>query len=114
MDPQQPDQLDLWDSTVTLGEGFYEEIVRRPVPIDTRALRALTRSPLAIELYVRLTYRMSYLKEPSTVPWELLSLQTGAHYKAVRQFRRRALEALPKVAAVYLDARVRAACRSAL
>ena len=108
-DPKQPDQLDLWDSTVTLGERFFEEIVKRPVPIDTRALKALTRSPLAIDLYVWLTYRMSYLREPTTVPWELLSLQTGAHYKEVRQFRRRALEALPKVAAVYPDARVRAA-----
>jgi hypothetical protein len=105
-DPKQPDQLDLWDSTVTLGERFFEEIVRRPVPIDTRALKALTRSPLAIDLYVWLTYRMSYLREPTTVPWELLSLQTGAHYREVRQFRRRALEALPKVMAVYPDARV--------
>jgi hypothetical protein len=59
--------------------------VRRPIPIDTRALKALTRSPLAIDLYVWLTYRMSYLKEPTTVPWELLSLQTGAHYREVRQ-----------------------------
>jgi hypothetical protein len=63
---------------------------------------------LAIDLYVWLTYRMSYIREPTTVPWELLSLQTGAHYQEVRQFRRRALEALP-VAAVYPDARVRAA-----
>jgi hypothetical protein len=108
-DPKHPDQLDLWDSTVTLGERFFEEIVRRPVPIDTRALKALTRSPLAIDLYVWLTYRMSYLKEPTTVPWELLALQTGAHYREVRQFRRRALEALPKVAAVYPAAQVKPA-----
>ena len=73
-----------------MGEPFFEEIVRGPVPIDTRALRALTRLPLAIDLYVWLTYRMSYLKEPTTVSWELLSLQTGAHYREVRQFRRRA------------------------
>jgi hypothetical protein len=106
-DPKQPDQMDLWDSTVVLGERFFEEIVRRPVPIDTRALKALTRSPLAIDLYVWLTYRMSYLKEPTTVPWELLSLQTGAHYKEVRQFRRFALRALPKVTAVYPDVQVR-------
>jgi hypothetical protein len=108
-DPKHPDQLDLWDSTVTLGEQFFEEIVRRPVPIDIRALRALTRSPLAIDLYVWLTYRMSYLQEPTTVPWELLALQTGAHYREVRQFRRRALEALPKVAAIYPAAQVKPA-----
>jgi hypothetical protein len=107
-DPKHPDQLDLWDSTVTLGERFFEEIIKRPVPIDTRALKALTRSPLAIDLYVWLTYRMSYLQQPTTVPWELLALQTGAHYREVRQFRRRALEALPKVAAVYPAAQVQA------
>jgi Plasmid encoded RepA protein len=77
--------------------------------IDTRALKALTRSPLAIDLYVWLMYRMSYLREPTTMPWELLALQTGAHYREVRQFRRRALEALPKVAAVYPAARVKPA-----
>jgi hypothetical protein len=108
-DPKQPDQTDLWDSTVTLGERFFEELVRRPVPIDTRALRALTRSPLAIDLYVWLTYRMSYLHAPVLVPWELLSLQTGAHYRQVRQFRYHVLRALPKVAAVYPEASVRPA-----
>jgi hypothetical protein len=42
-------------------------------------------------------------------PGELLSLQTGAHYREVRQSRRRALEALPRVMAVYPAARVSAA-----
>jgi hypothetical protein len=106
-DPKQPDQAELWDSSVILGERFFEEITRRPVPIDTRALRALTRSPLAIDLYVWLTYRMSYLHTPTTVPWELLAMQTGAHYREVREFRRFALKVLPKVLAVYPDARVR-------
>jgi Plasmid encoded RepA protein len=64
--PQTTDQLDLWDSTVTLGERFSEEIVRRPVPIDTRALRALARAAGAIDLYVWLTYRMSYLGDGSS------------------------------------------------
>jgi hypothetical protein len=108
-DPKHPDQADLWDSTVVLGERFFEEVIKRPVPIDTRALRALTRSPLAIDLYVWLTHRMSYLQAPTTIPWELLALQTGAHYREVRQFRRRALKALPKVAAVYPAARVKPA-----
>ena len=105
-DPKQPDQAELWDSTVTLGHRFFEEIIRRPVPIDTRALRALTRSPLAIDLYVWLTHRMSYLDKPVLVPWELLALQTGAHYQAVRQFRYKALRVLPKVTAVYPLARI--------
>jgi hypothetical protein len=69
--PRQPGQESLWQSTVTLGERFFAEIIERPVPVDMRALRALRRSPLALDLYVWLTYRMSYLRQPTAVPWRL-------------------------------------------
>ena len=54
----------LWQSCVTLGEQFYLEVIDRPVPIDMRALRALKKSPMALDLYSWLTYRMSYLDYP--------------------------------------------------
>jgi len=63
-DPKAPNQAALWQSTVTLGEPFYKAVVERPVPVDMRALRALRRSPLALDIYTWLTYRMSYLRRP--------------------------------------------------
>ena len=57
--PRQPDQGTLWESTVVLSERFFSEITENPVLIDLRALRALKRSPMALDVYLWLTYRMS-------------------------------------------------------
>lgn len=105
-DPRQPEQAALWQSTVTLGERFYAMVVERPVPVDMRALRALRRSPLALDLYTWLTYRASYLRQPTTVPWEALQAQFGADYTRLRDFRAKTIEAMAKVSSAYPRARV--------
>jgi hypothetical protein len=104
-DPKQPEQAALWRSVISLNRRFYEEIVNRPVPVDMRALKAL-RSPLALDIYTWLTYRMSYLRKPSTVPWALLHLQFGGDYTRVRDFREKFIERLKQVKAVYQGANI--------
>lgn len=98
---KQPDQAGLWQSSVTLSERFFSEVVDRPVPIDIRALKALKRSPMALDLYTWLTYRVSYLKKPTTIPWEALAMQFGSDYARLRDFRAAFLAELKKVALVY-------------
>lgn len=100
-DPKSPDQADLWQSTVTLGQKFYQELIDHPVPVDMRALKALRRSPLALDLYCWLTYRMSYLRKDTIVPWISLQAQFGADYKRERDFRYKFCETLRKVLTVY-------------
>lgn len=100
-DPKNPDQADLWQSTVTLGQKFYQELIEHPVPIDMRALRALRRSPLALDLYCWLTYRMSYLHRDTTIPWVSLQAQFGADYKRERDFKHKFIQTLRKVLTVY-------------
>jgi Plasmid encoded RepA protein len=56
-DPKRPDQATLWENWVELGEDFYNAITAAPVPFDLRALRALKRSPLALDLYAWVCYR---------------------------------------------------------
>ena len=102
--PCNPDQAALWKSTVTLGERFYEEIIRSPVPVDMRALKALKRSPLALDIYLWLTYRFHYLSKPTVVPWVSLSHQFGCNYKVLRQFKAAFLREMRKVQVVYPDA----------
>jgi len=104
-DPKQPDQAALWASSVTLSDRFFHEVTDRPIPIDLRALKALKRSPMALDLYTWLTYRMSYLERLTEIPWGALQLQFGADYPHTPQgtadFKRKALAALKKVLAVY-------------
>lgn len=52
-----PNQGALWGSWIELGEMFYTAITRAPVPVDMRTLRALKRSPLALDLYAWLTFQ---------------------------------------------------------
>ena len=43
---RQPDARSLWESKIELGEDFFNEIIRCPIPIDLNTLRAMKRSPL--------------------------------------------------------------------
>ena len=100
------DQATLWKSTITLGEKFFQEVIRSPVPIDMRALKALKKSPLALDIYLWLTYRMFYLRQQTTIPWAALAGQFGSDYKVLRQFKAAFLRELRKVAVVYPAAKV--------
>lgn len=100
-EPKSPHQTTLWESIVTLTQEFYEEIIERPVPLDMRALSALKGSSLALDIYCWLTYRMSYLKRPTEIPWELLAMQFGSDYAELRDFKKNFLKQLRKVAVIY-------------
>ena len=106
--PQSPGQAGLWKSTVTLSEDFFEEIIKSPVPLDMRALKALKQSPMALDIYIWLTHRMSYLKKPTPIPWEALQAQFGAEYNRANNFRAAFKRALANVLTVYPDAKVKA------
>jgi hypothetical protein len=105
-EPKQPDQVSLFTSSVTLSQRFFEELTTSPVPIDLRALKSLKRSPMALDIYSWLTYRNSYLKRATVIPWEALQTQFGSEYKRTIDFKISFLEQLKKVHLVYPEARV--------
>ncbi len=114
-DPKDPAQQTFFDCTLTLGERFFEEIIKNPVPIDMRALRALKQSSMALDIYMWLTYRMSYLSKPTVIPWRGLQAQFGSGYplnsRGAADFKRNFLIHLKKVLVVYPNAKVGAADR---
>lgn len=109
-DTRLPQQQTLWESTVTLTQEFYDEIINYPVPLDMRVLSALKGSSLAIDIYCWLTYRLSYLKAPTTIPWNVLKLQFGSDYaknsQGIRDFKRAFLRELKKVNIFYQEAKL--------
>jgi len=102
--PKKPQHGSLWNSTVTLGERFFDDIIERPVPVDVATLRQLKRSPMALDIYTWLTYRYSYLDREVLIPWEGLQAQFGADYKEVFSFRYKIKAALTKVHRAYPQA----------
>ena len=77
-------QSDVLPGTLRVSESLYEHILRAPVPVDLRALRALKRSPLALDLYTWLTHRnfvqQNGGRKQATIPWGALQRQFGSDY----------------------------------
>lgn len=112
-DNDLPEQTSLWESYVDLSQEFFDEITNYPVPIDLRALQALRRSPMAIDIYNWLTYRMSYLSKKTAISWEQLQMQFGAGYdfnaQGTKNFQRAFKKHLKSVLTVYREANVETA-----
>lgn len=99
---KRPDQGTIFENKIILTESFFQEILRAPVPLDLRVIKILKKSPLALDIYTWLTYRMSYLNKPSApIPWELLALQFGSDYKAIWDFKIRFIKTLNKIIQLY-------------
>ena len=77
--PQRPDDPVLWKSKIELGEKFFEEIVKHPVPLDMNVLQAMKRSPLGLDLYMWVVYRTFTLSRPLQISWERLYRQFGVN-----------------------------------
>lgn len=105
-DHRIPAQTALWKSTVILTDAFYQEVTASPVPIDLRALKLLKKSPLALDTYCWLTYRLSYLDRHTEIPWAALAAQFGSDYSRLRDFKAAFLGELRKVVTVYSGANV--------
>jgi len=109
-DPKNPDQASLFQSVVCLGDEFFNEAINSPVPIDMRVLKLLKRSPLALDIYCWLTYRYSYLRKDTMIPWGVLQNQFGADYafdlQGIRNFKKAFIRELRKVYTVYPAANV--------
>ena len=101
--PRRPEERSLWESKIELGEKFFNEIIRHPVPIDMNTLKALKRSPLGLDLYLWAVYRTFSLKRPMRLSWPTLYRQFGvdpsraSDKRTVDNFRTDCLRELKKL-----------------
>ena len=92
-----------WKSKIRLSESFFNEIIRHPVPLDMNTLTALKRSPLGLDLYLWLTYRVFSLRAPQRLSWRQVYRQFGvdpekaSDHRTVQDFRRKVLRELAKI-----------------
>lgn len=116
--PQSQQEAGQWKSSVRLSNKFFQECVNNPVPLDQRAYMALAKekSPMAMDIYTWLTYKMFSLKRVTRpIPFAALMGQFGANFassendptQAVRNFAKQFILNLKKVQVVYPDANFR-------
>ena len=100
---RKPDEPVLWESKIRLGEEFFNEIIRHPVPLDMNTLKALKRSPLGLDLYLWLVYRIFAIDRSMRLSWPMLYRQfgsdpaRGSDRVTVDNFRKDCLRELKKI-----------------
>ena len=108
--PKQSDQRVLWPSTVRLSEEYFQSLGQHAVPLDHRAVAALASSSLALDVYSWLAPRLYRVptNKPQFIGWQQLYEQFGQGFARIRDFRRKFLQTLRHVAAVYPTANLSA------
>lgn len=108
--PQDQAVAGKWQSKLVLSQAFFKECIEHPVPVNLITMKALRHSSLALDIYVWLTHRMSYLSKRTVIPWISLNAQFGSNYapteQGLRDFRRAFLRELKHVITIYQEAHV--------
>jgi hypothetical protein len=100
--------ISMWQPRFMLSPTFFQSLKNRAVPINLRAMTALCRCPLAMDLYVWTSYRSDELRKDFTlVPWRALWNQFGSD-SAMNKFQENVRRALGKVQTVYPELQVKA------
>ena len=88
--PKDGEQRVLWPSTVRLSQEYFDSLIKHAVPLDDRALMALSSSAMALDVYAWLAQRLHRIEWGQRVflTWPALQAQFGWHYDRVRDFRR--------------------------
>lgn len=102
-----------WESSLTLNTDFFEAIISAPVPLKMEALQSLRHSPLAMDIYAWLVYRMYTLRKSKRtemkIPISSLRRQFGANYatdkQGARDFKKTFIRRLGEALLFYPEAR---------
>jgi hypothetical protein len=72
----------LWPSTVRLSLDYFESLQRHAVPLDERAIAALSHNAMALDVYAWLAQRLHRVDpgRPAFVAWTAVKDQFGVGY----------------------------------
>lgn len=109
------DQKELFETTsfetVTLDSDYFQHLLEHAVPLDERALRALSHNCMALDTYKWLAHRLHRVNKLNgqLVPWYHIKEQFGQGYNGpMAQFRRKYLSTLKSVLTQYPGAKLEA------
>ena len=106
--PKDERQRVLWNSTVQLTEDYYNSLVNHAIPLDERALAALSHNSMALDIYAWLAQRLHRInpQQPQFVSWKDLKNQFGSGYAEMYKFKQIFRKYLKLARLQYLQARI--------
>ena len=98
----------LWPSIVHLNEKYFASLQKHAVPLDERALSALSHSAMALDVYAWLAQRLHRIPEgkPQFIPWTAIKDQFGQGHRRMNNFKAVFRVALKQVLIQYQAANV--------
>jgi hypothetical protein len=105
-DEKQPEQQSLWESYIKLNADFFNEIIRNAVPLDLRVLSILKNSPLGLDLYMFIAWRVFKIDKPVFISWQSLQEQLGGQFLNIHEFSRKCRSHIKKIQAIRPDLNV--------
>jgi hypothetical protein len=79
----------LWPAFVELSPRYFESLIKHAVPLDERAIGALSNSPMALDVYAWLAQRLCRLRRggEQLVSWVCLKDQFGFGFGRMDNFK---------------------------
>ncbi|GAB3963682.1 hypothetical protein GCM10028806_00060 [Spirosoma terrae] len=87
--PKNDGQRVLWPSTVVLSDDYFKSLMNHAIPLDERALAALSNNAMAMDIYSWLAQRLHRIPEnkPQFITWQALKDQFGQGYDRMDNFK---------------------------
>ena len=101
-------QTSLFPSQIVLSEKFFNALEAHSVPLDVRAVRALGRYPMALDVYTWLAHRLCRVRsaQGDRVSWMALREQFGQEISDQKKFKQMMRDALKRALLVYPTAKI--------
>ena len=106
--PKNDKQRVLWPSTIHLSLDYFTSLEKHAVPLDERALAALSHSAMALDIYSWLAQRLHRVPEgrPQFITWAAIKDQFGQGHKRMNNFKAVFRVALKQVLIQYQAANI--------
>lgn len=106
--PKNDNQRVLWNSRIELTDDYFHSLVDHAIPLDERALKALSNNAMALDIYVWLTQRLHRIQpgKPQFITWAGLKDQFGRGYDRMDKFKAVFRKTLAIVKLQYLRAKI--------
>ena len=97
-----------WSSEIYLTDDYFNSLMNHAIPLDERALAALSHNAMALDIYAWLAQRLHRITygTPQFVSWQNLKDQFGNGYKEMKKFKEVFRKTLFFVRLQYQSARI--------
>lgn len=106
--PKDDRQRIIWTSTIQLTDDYFESLLEHAIPLDERALMALSHNAMALDIYSWLAQRLHRIEfgKPQFVSWENIREQFGSNYNDMFKFKQVFRSTLKQVLSQYSQANI--------